>query len=330
MLTERGLPIRNYRHGYLIYNPNAGRLRGKGRRRLDAALRILKDAGHEIEPIPTTGPRTASALAADCVRQGADLILAAGGDGTVNEIANGMIHSGVPLGLLPAGTANVLAVETGVPRSLERAAAGISTAVAEPISAGILKNEANPEGRYFLLMAGAGLDAHIVHHLDPHWKAVLGKLSYWIGGFAQLARRLPEFEVESGPVSGRFSFALLSRVRNYGGDIEIARDVNLLDDRFEAVLFRGPNPFVYLRYFLAILAGRQARARGIAICHTTQARIEAPTLAKAYVQVDGEAAGELPATIEVVPAAITLLLPPAYLARARSQTAVSWTTSPTR
>ncbi len=241
-----------------------------------------------------------------------------------------MIHSGVPLGVLPAGTANVLAVETGMPRSMVRAAANISTAVAEPVSAGVLKNEANPDGRYFLLMAGAGLDAHIVHHLDLHWKTSLGKLSYWIGGFAQLGRRLPEFEVESGPVSGSFSFALLSRVRNYGGDIEIACDVNLLDDRFEAVLFRGSNPFVYLRYFLAILTGRQARARGIAICHATQARIAAPTSAKGYVQVDGEAAGELPASIELVPAAITLLLPPAYLTRTRSQAAVSWTTSPTR
>ena len=293
-------------------------------------MRILKDAGHEIEAIPTAGPRSASALAADCVRRGADLILAAGGDGTVNEIANGMIHSGVPLGVLPAGTANVLAVETGIPRSLERAAANVSTAVAEPVAAGLLKNEANPDGRYFLLMAGAGLDAHIVHNLDPQRKIALGKLSYWIGGFAQLARRLPEFEVESGPVSGRFSFALLSRVRNYGGDIEIAHDVSLLDDQFEAVLFRGPNPFVYLLYFLAILIGRQARVGGIAICHSTQARIEAPASAKAYVQVDGEAAGELPATIELVPAAITLLLPPAYLARPRPQAAVSWTTSPTR
>jgi diacylglycerol kinase (ATP) len=241
-----------------------------------------------------------------------------------------MIHSGVPLGVLPAGTANVLAVETGIPRSLKRAASTISTAVAEPVSAGLLKNEANPDGRYFLLMAGAGLDAHIVHHLDPQWKHYLGKLSYWVSGFAQLARRLPEFVVEAGPVSGRFSFALLSRVRNYGGDIEIARNVSLLDDQFEAVLFRGPNPFTYLRYFLAILIGRQARARGITICHSTQARIEAPASGKAYVQLDGEAAGELPATFELVPAAITLLLPPAYLARARRQAAASWTTSPTR
>ncbi len=226
--------------------------------------------------MPTTGPGAASALAAACVREGADLILAAGGDGTINEVANGMAHSGVPLGVLPAGTANVLAVELGLPRSMERAAAELSSAVAEPIAAGILKNEANPKGRYFLLMAGAGLDAHIVHHIEPHWKAALGKVAYWIGGFAQLGRRLPEFEVESGPVCGRFSFALLSRVRNYGGDIQIACDVNLLDDRFEAVLFRGSSAFVYLRYFLAILIGRQARSHGIAICEVSQARLIAP------------------------------------------------------
>ncbi len=329
-VSKRDAPIATYRRGFLIYNPNAGQLRRGHERRLKAVLRILGDAGHRIEPLPTTGPGAASALAASCVAQGADVILVAGGDGTINEAANGMAHSGVPLGLLPAGTANVLAVEAGIPRSMERAAALVRDATAEPVAAGILRNETYPTGRYFLLMAGAGLDAGILEGLRPSWKASLGKAAYWLAGFAQVGRPLPEFDVAAGAVSGRFSFALLSRVRNYGGDIQIARDIGLLDNRFEIVLFRGSNAFVYLGYLAAILAGRLKRARGVVVLHGSSARLDAPPGKRAFIQVDGESAGALPASVELAPGAITLLLPPAYSMRFASRAAASWTPSPTR
>ncbi len=182
-------------------------------------------------------------------------------------------------------------------------------------------------------MAGAGLDADIVHHLNPRWKAALGKVAYWIGGFAQLGRTLPEFTVESGGTSARVSLALLSRVRNYGGDIEITRHACLLDDTFALALFEGRSTFRYLKYFLAILARRLERVSGVRLLAASRAELTACGDERVFVQVDGEAAGWLPATVEIVPSALTLLTPPSCRARLNAVAAVpsySWTHSRTR
>ncbi len=322
-----------YNKAFLIYNPFAGQLTGKGKRRLWRALETLSRAGHTVQAIPTTGPGTATAIAADCVSAGADLILAAGGDGTINEVVNGMIHSSVPLAILPGGTANVLAVELGLGKTMETAAGLVGGSVAERVAAGLIRNEMHPEGRYFLLMAGAGLDADIVYHMNAGWKSALGKVAYWLGGFGQLGRSLPEFEIVVNGKTLKVSFALASRVRNYGGDIEIARTVSLLDDRFELVLFEGRSAFAYLKYLVGIALRRLDRTEGVNILHGTEALLERGENERIYVQVDGEFAGWLPAAIEIVPDAITLLTPPGFRARTRSGTVgrpKEWTHSHTR
>ena len=106
----------------IIYNPHAGKLKRRGSDRLERSRRILTEAGYEATLVPTSGPGAAVALARGWVADGVGLIVAAGGDGTVNEVAEGMVHSAVPLGILPAGTANVLATETGMSSNLETAA----------------------------------------------------------------------------------------------------------------------------------------------------------------------------------------------------------------
>ena len=106
-------PIATYQNAFLIYNPNAGKLNRKRDDLLQRTIDALTLDGHRVTAVATTGPRTAGAIARECIDKGADLILAAGGDGTINEVANGMVGSTTPLGILPAGTANVLAVELG-------------------------------------------------------------------------------------------------------------------------------------------------------------------------------------------------------------------------
>ena len=104
----------------IIYNPFAGKMGAKGLKRLSDAAEILREAGHDTWLVPTQGPGTAGAIARRSIADGAELILAAGGDGTINEIAEGVAFSDVPLGILPAGTANVLANEMGLGSSIER------------------------------------------------------------------------------------------------------------------------------------------------------------------------------------------------------------------
>lgn len=221
----------------IIYNPQAGKLRGKGRDRLERARDILSEAGHETILVPTSGPGAAVSLARGFVADGVGLIVAAGGDGTINEVAEGMIHSHVPLGILPAGTGNVLAAETGLSTNLEKAARNLRTYTPERISVGRLHFANGNSGvPHFLLMAGIGLDARVIYNLSAPLKANLGKVAYWIASFSLIGRRLEEFSVKIEDRIYRCSFALISKVRSYGGDLEIARDTCLFDDQFEVVL----------------------------------------------------------------------------------------------
>jgi diacylglycerol kinase family enzyme len=101
-------------------------------------------------------------------------------------------------------------------------------------------------------------------------------------------------------------------VRNYGGDLWIARGASLFSDVFELVLFEGPDSLFYMKYLFGVLTGRLAQMKGISVMRTDTLHLESPSDAGIYVQVDGEFAGRLPATLSIVPRAITLLVPPSF------------------
>jgi diacylglycerol kinase (ATP) len=246
-------------------------------------------------------------LAREAVAQGADLVLALGGDGTINEVANGLALTSVPLGILPAGTANVLAMEIGLGSSLERAAARLALCAPQRIALG--KIQANGSApRYFVLMAGVGLDAKIVQDVDTLLKERIGKGAYWAAGLSQIPNRLAEFDLRMNGTIHRSGFALASRVRNYGGDMEIASGASLLKDDFELVMFEGSNPWRYVGYMLAVAAGQVKNMPGVHTIRTKSLEI----VSSAHLQVDGEYAGLERARIEIVPDALTLLMPASY------------------
>ncbi len=290
----------------------------RGLKRLSDAAEILREAGHDTWLVPTQGPGTAGAIARRSIADGAELILAAGGDGTINEIAEGVAFSDVPLGILPAGTANVLAHEMGLGSSIEGAAARLDECVPTRISMGRLECVNGEERtRLFLLMAGIGLDAKIVYNISLPLKARFGKLAYWIGGFSLLGRQLDEFEVL---VEGRrvnCAFALISKVRNYGGDMEIAQTISLLDDRFEVVLFESRSSFRFLTYLVRVAMRKLTGVQGIQVVRTAGVCMPGTAARHVYIQVDGEYAGHIPASVQIVPDALTLLIPPAYIEKSR-------------
>jgi len=292
---------------------------------------LLDARGITVDSIATSGPGHAGEIARCAVDRGADLILVAGGDGTINEAVNGMVHSHVPLGILPAGTANVLANELGIGKTMETAASFLAGSIQERVALGLLTSESEDMERHFLLMAGAGLDADIVYNLNPRMKEAVGKMAYWIGGFSKLGRRIPEFKVLANGHEYCASFALLSRVRNYGGDLEIAPTISLLDDEFEMVLFEGESSFGFLKYMLAVVVRQQQTMPGITILRTRQAVFSAREGSSIHVQVDGEYAGLAPARVQIVPNALTLLVPPGFRTRRPASVEdAAWTTSPTR
>lgn len=174
----------------------------------------------------------------------------------------------------------------------------------------------------FLCMTGAGLDAEIVSRLNLDLKASTGKFAYYVAGFGQVGRSLPEFNVTIDGQSYEASFALISRVRNYGGDLEIARGASLLRDEFEIVLFRGTIGMRYLPYLLGVLLGRTDRMKGCTVLHGRSVTCSTPVAREIYFQIDGELSGKLPITVEIVPDALTVLVPPEYLSRERAFIAV--------
>ena len=272
----------------------------------------MENQGHHVTLAPTTGPRTAGLIARQQIERGADLIVAAGGDGTLNEVAEGMVHTPVPLAILPAGTANVLATEMKLGGRLLKVAERLEQCRPHRISVGHVTCQNGAVSRHFLLMAGAGLDAQIVYRVNLPLKARIGKLAYWLAGWTLFGRRLAEFDVDTAGEHRACSFALLSKVRNYGGDFEIARSVSLFDDRFEVVLFEGRSTLRYIKYFAGLVFNRVESIRGVRVARTDCARLSISSDPRVHVQVDGEYAGQLPAEIRIVPDAITLMVPPEY------------------
>jgi diacylglycerol kinase (ATP) len=251
-------------------------------------------------------------MAREHIERGADLIVAAGGDGTINEVSDGMVFTNVPLAILPAGTANVLAMEMGIGSNIERAAEMIELSTPYRISAGHLTCADRSVSRYFLLMAGAGLDAHIASQVNAAVKARFGKIAYWLAGWRVLGRDLPLFHVRANDREMCCSFALLSKVRNYGGDFAIARNVTLFDNEFEMVLFEGRSTFRYLKYFAGLVFNKHLGMSGVTVMRTAEAELTGPENVQVYTQIDGEVAGHLPAVVKIVPDALTLLIPPRY------------------
>lgn len=226
-----------------------------------------------------------------------------------------MIGSRVPLGILPAGTANVLAMEMKLGARLERVAERLKECEPYRVSVGKVITDGGANQRHFLLMAGIGLDAHIVYNVSSPLKQRFGKLAYWVAGWSLLGRKLPQFHIEVDGETRQCSFALLSKVRNYGGDLEIARGVTLFDDTFEAVIFEGRTSLPYVKYFAGVAINRLEGMSGVKVVRVTHAKVSAPENRSVYVQIDGELAGNLPAEISIVPDALTLLTPPEYAAR---------------
>src|SRR6266481_7537550 len=191
----------NLRNALLIHNPNAG-YGGSGRRRkLDEARRILALGGIQADLQETRAPGEATAMAHRASVEGRQLVIACGGDGTLNEIVNGLAAQKnghrVPLALLPGGTANILAKELALPWDIPSAAEKLVRGTVKEIALGLATPLEQPEKKkYFLSVGGAGPDGMIVYGIDLDLKARLGILAYWWQGARQLfSYNFPRFRV---------------------------------------------------------------------------------------------------------------------------------------
>lgn len=298
------------RRAVLIHNPYAGFLLRKPEA-FRSAIGILERSGIHVTATPTTGPRSAAAIAREWMDRGIDLVIACGGDGTINEVAEALIGTTTPLGILPGGTANVMALELGFGLKIDHAAEKLCNAVEARVAvARLTTGEVAP--RFFLLMAGAGVDAQVIYHLSQPLKDRWGKIAYWVAASRQLGRSLAELDVTIDGETRRCSFALASRIRKYGGPVIVAPGAHLLHDHFEVILFEGASTLRYLRYLLGVARGRLDRTTGVTIRSAQSVHFSCPGDTRVRLQLDGDYAGKLPAAIEIVPDALTLLVPPSF------------------
>lgn len=298
----------------LIANPTAGFDRSVDRAGL--AARTLGRLGLEVEIYRTQGPRDAERAAREASRQ-FDLVIAAGGDGTLHEVANGLAGSPTPLGLIPLGSMNILARELGMPLDVEGACAWITRARPESVSLGFREasagtgGEERDKGRYFVIMAGIGYDAFALEAALARAEAARRKVRFsdYVLASTFDARRysFPTLVLESGDWSETGSFAFLANCARYGGNLRIARLARVEEPLIDLVLFKSGQFWDRLRFFAAVLAGRPERTDGILYKKVESVTIRVRDQVRVPVQLDGERSSPLPATFRVVPNALRLL-----------------------
>src|SRR5262249_16751126 len=148
------------------------------------------------------------------------LVIVCGGDGTINEVVGGMAHSRVPLAVLPAGTANVLAREIGLPLGVREAARAIASCRPQRLALGCV------DSRYFLLMAGIGFDAGVVRQVNAQHKKLLGMTTYILQAIRNALLQNPvPFVISGGDWECRATFACIAKAQHYG-PLKMVREAN--------------------------------------------------------------------------------------------------------
>ena len=288
----------------LIYNPKAGQ---RHEALLEKVTARLRAAGGEIELVATGYAGEAELLAQQAARDGVRVLAVAGGDGTINEVANGLARAqtaSLPaVGIIPCGTANVIAHEIG----LDIEAGRIAETLLHGRPLAIRPGLAN--GRVFLFSAGAGFDAQAVSAVDPRLKRLIGAGAYLWSALGRIVARAPdEFLLSLDGIARQANSVVVAKGRHYAGGYVIAPKARLDGDRFEVCLFRFPTRAHMALFGAALLAGG---TEGMGNAQSVMARrVEISGPAGEPVQLDGDIRTALPCTLTVAERPLTLLVPP--------------------
>lgn len=286
----------------LIANPVAGR---RAPDRIEQAATRLRQGGATVDLTLTGARGDARAAARQAREEGYDRIVAAGGDGTLNEVVNGLAPSPIPLAFLPLGTANVFALEAEIPFDIETACDLAFFGTARPVCLGMAG-----ETR-FLLMAGIGFDAEVVYGINLRLKRLTGKFAYLLGGLTALLRRpqpVVEVETEDGTRYRGFG-AVIGNGRLYGGRFSLTPQASLACDRLDLCLLRRPGRLNLLRAAAAIGTGRPLGPSDAVLLQGRRFTVRGDEVP---VQIDGDYLGRLPMTFSASFGELNLVLPATF------------------
>lgn len=286
----------------IVFNPVAGRRRAH---LLWRVLDVLAANGIRLDLAETHRPGHAEALARDAARSGEQMVVAAGGDGTIAEVANGLMGSDARLGVIPLGTANVLAHELGLPFAPKAVAA----ALAFGRTCTLWPGQANsPDGaKLFVQMLGVGFDAHVVHNVPFPMKKAFGKGAYVMQSMRELLRyRFPVIRMRIDGIETAAASVIISKGRLYGGRFRLAAEALPGQAGFSVVLFDRSGPAAAMIYGAALPLNLLGRAPGVR--HIRAARIDFMLNETVPAQSDGDRAGHLPLWVGDAPGPIQVVI----------------------
>ena len=236
------------------------------------------------------------------------MLIVCGGDGTINEAAQALVGSKTTLAVFPCGTANVLAKDLRLPRRIPDWVDLIASGSARTISAGRASQPEATWQRYFLLMAGIGLDAAIVRGVDVDLKRRIGSGAYWVSGLEFLARwPLTPFSLAVNGNRYEATFAIIANAPSYAGWFTLAPKARIEASKLDVCLFNSRSRIEYLNYVLLGLTGSHTRSANVIYQETQE--VMANSNAETFVQLDGDLAGSLPMRFESVPSALRIVAP---------------------
>jgi YegS/Rv2252/BmrU family lipid kinase len=290
----------------VIFNPAA---RGAKARRFLAALQNLSP---RCVLRPTQHPGHASELAADACREGFDTIIAAGGDGTVSEVVDGLARAPATLktarlGVIPLGTINVFARELGLPRRPDAAWRLIQTGGEVRVDLPCVEMSAGRDRvrRHFIQLGGAGLDSRTIERVKWRWKQWLGPLAYILAGLRAMAGPQPRVAVSAAGQQLAGELVLVGNGRYYGGNVTMFPGANLQDGLLDARVFARVTVLTLACFAWVWLARRTLGRRWAAALRAE--RLEVTCAGPLPVEVDGDNVGRAPAVFTVRKQALRVL-----------------------
>ena len=285
----------------VIRNPTSGR--SLDERKLDVALNVARDAGWDVSVAVTERARHATEIARDAAARGVDVIIVNGGDGTINEVINGIAGTATALATLRGGTANVWAGEIHMERDPVRSMRQIVHGERRRIDLG------RADGRCFLLMAGIGFDAEVVPGVSRRLKRVIGPFAYVVTGVAAIFRtrdRMARVRIDGAVLDMQAHWMLVSNTRSYGGITNIMFRAEADDGLFDVGIMHRGGPWRTVIDGVRVLLKRHERSANIDYFKAREVEMETAGLA---VQLDGDRWGSTPMRFEVWPQALTVIVP---------------------
>jgi diacylglycerol kinase (ATP) len=318
----------------LIYNPSSGQV--VVRHELDDVIAFLSRYGWSVTLRETSKPLEATELARHAVNRGAKAVIAAGGDGTINEVANGLVHTDVALGVLPMGTTNTWALQMGIPTlnpmlpgiQAVKLIAALEGRIARPLPASYYRKvlleaarvlvEGHTVtvdmgelcGRYFLMWAGVGFDAIIVQSISPRGKRASGSWAYVFPTIESIHKYSGTdvcLNLDGRTMKVSTPLIVVSNIQLYGGIVEIGAKACVNDGKLDVCIFKGDGFFTFVQQALKVFTHRHLQDPNVEYYQCREIVVESARLLP--VHMDGEPFTMTTVSIHTVPSSLKVIVP---------------------